>query len=67
MTGPNMELSESTKAARVRASLKYNTANTKQIKISLNKKTDADIIEFLDKTENVQGLLKDLIRKRISE
>jgi hypothetical protein len=48
---------------RVKASMKYNQANVKQIKLSLNKKTDADIIEILDRCDNVQGYIKDLIRK----
>ena len=48
---------------KVKASMKYNQANVKQIKLSLNKKTDADIIEILDRCDNVQGYIKDLIRK----
>ena len=48
---------------KVRASMKYNQANVKQIKLSLNKKTDADIIEILYRCDNVQGYIKDLIRK----
>lgn len=48
---------------KVKASMKYNQANVKQIKLSLNKKTDADIIAVLDRCGNVQGYIKDLIRK----
>ncbi len=48
---------------KVRASMKYNEKNVKQIKLSLNKKTDADIIEILDQCDNVQGYIKDLIRR----
>lgn len=48
---------------KVRASMKYNEKNVKQIKLSLNKKTDADIIEILDRCDNVQGYIKDLIRR----
>ena len=48
---------------KVKASMKYNQANVKQIKLSLNKKTDADIIEILERCDNVQGYIKDLIRK----
>ena len=55
------------KAAHVAAAIKYNAKNVKQIKINLNKKTDADIIEFLEHTENTQGLLKDLIRKEMKQ
>lgn len=44
---------------------KYNKKNTKQINIRLNKKTDEDIILYLDKKENKQGYIKDLIRADI--
>ena len=56
-------MDEKQKAAHVQASIKYNRTNVKQIKLNLNKKTDADIIEYLEKAKNVQGLLKNLIRK----
>lgn len=49
-------------SARVRASMKYNSKNIKQLKLNLNKKTDADIIQHLDKKDNVQGYIKKLIR-----
>lgn len=51
--------------AHVKASIKYNAANVKQIKLNLNRKTDADIIKYLEQTTNVQGLIKDLIRKEM--
>ena len=50
------------KEARVRASMKYNAANVKQIKLALNRSTDADIIEHLEKCGNIQGYIKSLIR-----
>lgn len=53
----------SEKSAKVKASMKYNKVNVKQIKINLNKKTDADIIKYLEMADNVQGLIKDLIRQ----
>lgn len=49
----------------VQAVIKYNQNNVKQIKMNLNKKTDADIIEALEAVPNVQGYIKDLIRKDI--
>lgn len=55
------------KAAHVKASIKYNANNVKQIKINLNRKTDADIIDFLEQKDNVQGLLKGLIRKEMKQ
>lgn len=42
---------------------KYDKENTVQIKMKLNKKTDADIIEFLQTLDNRQGYLKELIRE----
>ena len=41
----------------------YDKANTKGLYIKLNKKTDADIIEFLETVGNKQGLIKSLIRE----
>lgn len=49
--------------ARSKASTKYNAKNVKQIKLNLNKKTDADIIEVLESVGNKQGYIKDLIRQ----
>ena len=45
------------------AATKYNEKNVKQVKFNLNRKTDADIIEHLAGVGNVQGYLKDLIRR----
>ena len=44
------------------ASNKYNKENTKQILIRLNKNTDEDIIDILEKVESKQGYIKNLIR-----
>lgn len=44
---------------------RYDLENTVQIKMKLNKKTDADILEKLDEVENKQGYIKGLIRKDI--
>lgn len=49
------------------AQKKYDEKNTKQIKVKLNYKTDADIIKKLDSTDNMQGYIKQLIRKDINE
>ena len=40
--------------------------NTKQIKVKLNLRTDADILDHLDRIENVQGYIKKLIREDMS-
>lgn len=58
-------MDEKRKAAHVKAAVKYNANNVKQIKINLNRKTDADIIEYLQQQDNIQGLLKDLIRNHM--
>lgn len=46
---------------------KYDKENTVRIAIKLNKNTDADIIEFLEKSGNKQGIIKELIRKEIAK
>lgn len=45
-----------------KAQLKYQKESVKQVKFTLNKNTDEDIIEFLDSIENKNGLIKELIR-----
>lgn len=47
---------------QIKAQEKYDKANTIQLHLKLNKKTDADIIEVLKKESNKQGLIKDLLR-----
>lgn len=53
--------------AQKMASAKYDAANTIQIKLKLNKTTDADIIEQLQAQSNKQGYIKELIRNDISK
>lgn len=48
--------------AQLRAQDKYDKANTVQIKLKLNKKTDADLIAALENI-NKQGYIKELIRE----
>lgn len=45
-----------------RAIRKYDDANTKQIHLKFNKNTDAEIIEYLNGKDNVQGYIKQLIK-----
>ena len=52
--------------ARLRANAKYQKANTIQVKFTLNKKTDSDIIAKLESVENKQGYFKELVRADIS-
>ena len=53
--------------AQKRATLKYDTENTMQIKMKLNRVTDADILELLDRQENKQGFIKELLRDYIKK
>lgn len=55
-----------TEAERL-AKIKYDKANTVQIKMKLNKNTDADILAQLEKQGNKQGYIKALIRADISK
>lgn len=41
---------------------KYDKENTVQVKLKLNKKTDADILEKLESVDSKQGYIKELIR-----
>lgn len=54
-----------TSKAQLRAQAKYDKDNTVQVKLKLNKKTDADIISWLDDMSNKQGYIKELIRADI--
>jgi hypothetical protein len=56
-------MDDNQRKSRVRASVKYNEANVKQVKLNLNLKTDADIIQRLAESGNMQGYIKSLIRK----
>ena len=49
--------------AKKKAIRKYDEANTKQVHLKLNVKTDADILDHLKNQENVQGYIKKLIRE----
>lgn len=51
--------------AQRRAVERYDAENTRQIKMKLNIKTDADILQWLDAQENKQGAIKAAIRKEI--
>ena len=51
--------------AQKRASAKYDSKNTKQIRLKLNLRSDHDILERLEEVGNVQGYIKQLIRNDI--
>lgn len=48
-----------------KASAKYDQGNTVMITLKLNRKTDADILEWLSYERNRQGAIKTLIRDQI--
>lgn len=50
------------KESRARANAKYDAANTVQVHLKLNLRTDADILEALAHSGNKQGYLKQLVR-----
>lgn len=51
-----------TSEAQKAADARYKAANTKQIKFVLNKRTEPELIEYLESVDNVQGYIKSLIR-----
>lgn len=52
--------------AQKKASARYDAKNTKALYLKFNLKTDADILEWLEKVGNKQGYIKDLIRRNIT-
>lgn len=50
---------------KYKAQERYDSRNTKQIRLKLNIKTDADILEWLSTRDNMQGAIKALIRSDI--
>lgn len=53
--------------SQIRASIRYNKENTVQISLKLNRSTDADLIDNLNRVTNKQGYIKELIRKDIAK
>ncbi len=50
------------RSKKVKYDVLYQKSNIKQIKINLNTKTDASLIEHLEKQPNKQGYIKKLIK-----
>lgn len=46
---------------------RYDANNTRQIRLKLNTKTDADILRRLDSVDNKQGYIKELIRRDMAK
>ncbi len=61
-----MEKMVKTSASQLKAGKKYDSANVKKYGIKLNCNTDADVIKKLSEVDNVQGYIKELIRKDIA-
>ena len=51
--------------AQKRASARYDKTHTTGVYLKLNLETDADILTKLERTDNVQGYIKSLIRDDI--
>lgn len=50
------------KVQKLQYNKEYDASNTIQIRLKLNKKTDADILDRLNAVPNKQGYIKGLIR-----
>ena len=61
------QTSEKLSDAKRRTNMDYDKHNTKLVGMKLNRKTDADILAFLEQKENIQGYLKELIRKDMAK
>lgn len=51
--------------ARKKASAEYDRNNTRIFTIKLNKNTDADLITLLESQENIQGFIKEKLRRAL--
>ena len=48
--------------AQIKAQKKYDSENTRQVHLKLNRRTDKDVLEKLDTLSSKQGYIKELIR-----
>jgi predicted nucleic-acid-binding protein len=46
---------------------KYQKENIQRVVLKLNKKTDADILDWLDSLDNKQGSIKEVIRQHLNK
>lgn len=46
---------------------RYDKGNTMRVSLKLNKKYDADILEYLDKSGNKQGTIKAALREKMAK
>ena len=61
-----MKTKEELSAAQNQYQKKYNKEHTIQYGLKLNKKTDADLIDWLNQQESKQGAMKAAMRQMIS-
>ena len=61
-----MGIKENNMADNYKYTKKYDENNTTRVQLKLTKKTDADIIEYLESVDNKQGTIKRLLREEIS-
>ena len=47
--------------------VRWQKANVTRVQIKLYKNTDADLLEWLEKQENKQGLIKRLLREEMEK
>ena len=45
----------------------YEKENIRQIRLKINRKTEPEMLEWIEKQENIQGYIKQLIRKDMEE
>lgn len=56
-----------TSKAQIRAVNKYNADHVRRYCLSMNLKTDADVIKKLAEVESINGYIKRLVREDISK
>lgn len=64
----DLAMDEEQYKAHIKKTIEYNRTHMKQIKINLRRTNpeDAEIIDYLESVENVQGLLKNLLREHMN-
>ena len=45
----------------------YEKENLRQIRLKINRKTEPELLEWIEKQDNIQGYIKELIRKEMPE
>ena len=60
-------LSEEAYNRKIKRDIEYNANHTTRLPINLNHNTDNDILAYLQTVTNKQGLIKELLRARMSE